>query len=115
MSIHTPILPNKPDSTTLTTQELQERLKSHYRCQVSEHESSGSSVFYSRLKTTPDTDYLDITEVRDINDQVLKRAIDITRLKQRYGDRILITDSKTEITPESIQEVWFYKDHLWHQ
>ena len=115
MSIDTPILSNKPDPITLTTEELQERLKSHYRCQISEHESSGSSVFYSRLKTTPDTDYLDITEVRDIDDQILKTAISITKLEQRYGDRILITDSKAEITPESIQEVWFYKDHLWHQ
>ena len=115
MSIDTPILPNKPDAITLTTQDLQERLKSHYRCQISEHESSGSSVFYSRLKITPDTDYLDITEVRDIDDHVLRPAISITKLEQRYGDRILITDSKAEITPESIQEVWFYKDHLWQQ
>lgn len=115
MSINTPILPNKLDSITLTTQDLQERLKSHYRCQISEHESSGSSVFYSRLKITPDTDYLDITEVRDIDDQVLRPAISITKLEQRYGDRVLITDSKAEITPESIQEVWFYKDYLWHQ
>ena len=113
MSIHTPILSTKPDAITLTTEALQERLKSHYRCQISEHESSGSSVFYSRLKITPD--YLDITEVRDIDDQVLKEAISITKLEQRYGDRILITDSGAEITPESIQEVWFYKDHLWHQ
>nr|DAO99215.1 MAG TPA: hypothetical protein [Caudoviricetes sp.] len=34
MSIDTPILPNKPDTITLTTQDLQERLKSHYRCTV---------------------------------------------------------------------------------